>query len=124
MRDYIPEGAPLTKEEESWVHGWRMNASDQRVIRDYIPQVTEKPGLSREEKSALAEAKAFEAQERDWQEEVDAAKPVLRRMTVADAVDHIESLPDVRKPIFVAAESQDQARATILKKFSIYLTKE
>ena len=124
MRDFIPQGAPLTKEEEAWVHGNRMDAGDQRVTQDFVPQKPRKKGLSREEKSALAEKKAFESQERDRLEDVKAAQDVLKKLGVSEAIDHIESLPEVRKPVFVEAEASGQARVTILKKFSIYLPKE
>lgn len=123
MRDFIPEGEPLSPAEKARVE--RTIPRDADFVRpDFIPETPAEPGLTREEKTIRAQEAAARKVARSQESEYEVAVLKLKRMNASDAAAYVNELPERLKPVYAKAELDGAARVTVLRHLRPYLSQE
>jgi hypothetical protein len=122
MRDFIPEGEEPTEAEQKVIA--RSIPQNLSLIEpDFVPGPDDPtgPGLSREEKMDVAARAASLRQGRSEEREMEAARRKLGILSARSAIEFMQTLSRRQKAIYVRAELEGQARASIISKFKAYL---
>jgi hypothetical protein len=118
VRDFIPEGSELTREEKVRFDNLR-NLMRGGIRQDFVPDKKHRrlPGQGRASAADEALERALQRQATAAQAEFNTAVERLQNMSVAEAIALIAQMPVSQQELYLVAEEATGKREDILSMF-------